>query len=101
MVYDRCYLIFQFISQKFANEEDLSVFFQREKTYLIQEKLTTTARLDHENAFALKKLLKTLEPQNANDNKKSDGRDSTSPITSKISSNYMDLSVDSERFELI
>lgn len=35
MVHDRCDLIFQFITQKIANEENLSVFFQSDKAYLI------------------------------------------------------------------
>jgi len=51
MVIDRCHLIFQFVASKIANEEDFNVFFQGDKAYFIQEKLTTIARQDHENIF--------------------------------------------------
>jgi hypothetical protein len=63
MVHDRCHLIYSFVTAKFANEDDLSVFFQREKAFLIQEKLASIARQDHENVFAVRKMLKSLESQ--------------------------------------
>jgi hypothetical protein len=56
--------------------------------YLIQDKLTTSARQDHENSFSVKKLLKQLE---AVHEEKKTNRDSID----------LNDTVESERLELI
>lgn len=89
MVIDRCELIYNFVCSKLANEEDLSVFFQSDKAYLIQDKLTTIARQDYENVFSVRKLLNQIKQQD-----KKSTRDSSASL------DYSDP-VEDERLELI
>lgn len=61
MVSDRVQLIFKYVSQKIANDDDLGVFFQMDQIYQLQERLSTVARQDYEASFQAKKLLKQVE----------------------------------------